>query len=137
MLARVRECQKLGRLVSSRQMSKLHFPIECSFKNNFKDMTSIESIMCPFIASYCGSFHWPWVATATKMLQKKVYSQIFSHHRVNFLQTRNHLCWYFLLHIICTLPAKSPATPFFLLENACKSQLCCFSACSTHNVGFF
>ena len=38
---------------------------------------------------------------------------------------------------IYTLPAESPATPPFPLESVRESRLCCFSACSTHDVGFF
>ena len=71
MLARVREYWKLWRPVPCSHMSKLHF----------QDMTSSGSIMCPFIATCCGTFHCESSAT-------EISEQVFSHHCVNFLHSK-------------------------------------------------
>ena len=73
MLARVRECRKLWWPVPRSHTSKLHF----------QDMTSSGSILVPFRCHVLRDL--PLGSQCNGNIRTKVYRQIFSHHRVNFL----------------------------------------------------
>ena len=75
MLARVRECRKLWQPVPRSHTSKLHF----------QDMTSSGSILVPFRCHVLRDL--PLGSQCNGNIRTKVYRQIFSHHRVNFLRS--------------------------------------------------